>query len=56
MLCEETEPATPRRDRKVVGFMPGLCATLCGFGLSSLRVPGLPPGFLAPAKDSHTRG
>lgn len=35
--------------------MPGLGAALCGFGLFSLRVPGLPPGLLTPAKDSHMK-
>lgn len=56
LFCvERRELAAPRGDRKVVGLMPGLCAALCGFGLLSLRVPGFPPGSLAPAKDSHTR-
>lgn len=55
VLCKGRELAAPRGYRKVVGLMPGLCAALCGFGLLSLRVPGFPPGFLTPAKDSHTR-
>lgn len=47
--------AVPRSDREVVGLMPGLCAAPCGVGLISLRVPGLPPGFLTPASESHTK-
>lgn len=54
-LCEGRVLAVPRSDRKVVGLMPGLCAALCGFGLFSLRVPGLPPGFLTPTSDSHMK-
>lgn len=55
VLCEGRVLAVPRSDRKVVGLMPGLCAALCGFGLFSLRVPGLPPGFLTPASESHMK-
>lgn len=55
VLCEGRVLAVPRSDRKVVGLMPGLCTALCGFGLFSMRVPGLPPGFLTPASDSHMK-
>lgn len=53
-LVEESS-VSPRGDCRVVGLMPALCAAPCGFGPFSQRVPGFPPGFLTPAKDSHMK-